>query len=468
MLRVLKIKKQLAEKRKALKACVTEMEELNKREQDIAKAIEEAASDEDMAVVEEAIAAFENDKKKAQEKEANFNKEVEDLEKELSDIESEQDADKAPHEEEKPKEERKGEITMNTRKAYGQRSAQEVRSIIERDDVRSWLDGMRTAIREKRAVSNVGLTIPTDVLPLLKENIVRYSKLLDKVNLVSVSGVGREVVAGTVSEAIWTECCANLNELDLGFNDWEVDCYKVGGYFAVCKANVEDSDYDLAAVILDALGLAIGKAIDKAILFGRNTSANSKMPLGILTRLAQTTEPAGYPTTARTWADLTSHIVSHAASVKGEALFAALIEDSALAASDYSRGELTWVMNDKTYKSLLAASLKYNANGAIVAGVNGTMPVVGGDIEVLNFMPDNIIIAGYYDLYLMGERAGAQFAESEHVRFLNDQVVYKGTARYDGAPIIPEAFVAIGINGATPSAAAVTFPQDTANTEATK
>ena len=84
------------------------------------------------------------------------------------------------------------------------------------------------------------------------------------------------------------------------------------------------------------------------------------------------------------------------------------------------------------------------------------MPVVGGIIEVLSFIPDNVIIAGYFDLYVLAERAGSRFASSEHVRFLQDQPVFKGTARYDGAPAIAEAFVAVGI-GAAPTATAVTF-----------
>jgi hypothetical protein len=38
----------------------------------------------------------------------------------------------------------------------------------------------------------------------------------------------------------------------------------------------------------------------------------------------------------------------------------------------------------------------------------------------------------------------------------------KGTARYDGQPVIAEGFVAIGLNGATPTAA-MTFAADSAN-----
>ena len=97
-----------------------------------------------------------------------------------------------------------------------------------------------------------------------------------------------------------------------------------------------------------------------------------------------------------------------------------------------------------------------------MTGVFNQMPVIGGDIVVLDFLADNIIIGGYFGLYLLGERAGKQFATSEHVRFLQDQTVMKGTARYDGTPVIPEGFVAIGLEGVTPDAT-MTFAADTAN-----
>lgn len=108
--------------------------------------------------------------------------------------------------------------------------------------------------------------------------------------------------------------------------------------------------------------------------------------------------------------------------------------------------------------------MSINAAGAIVTGINNVMPVIGGDIIDLSFVPDDVIIGGYGDCYLLAERAGMNLAQSEHARFVEDQTVFKATARYDGAPIIAEAFVAIGIGGAEPSASAVTFTADTANT----
>ncbi len=183
-----------------------------------------------------------------------------------------------------------------------------------------------------------------------------------------------------------------------------------------------------------------------------------------MSRLAQTEQPAGYSPTARPWADLhTTNIVSISAGTTGVQLFQQIALASGAAKGKYARGEKVWVMNETTYTAIVSAAMTIDAGGAIVAGVNGSMPVIGGIIEVLNFLPDNVIIGGYFELYILAERRGPRFATSEHVRFLQDQTVLKGTARYDGGPAIAEAFVAIGIAGNTPAATGVTFAQDTAN-----
>ena len=92
------------------------------------------------------------------------------------------------------------------------------------------------------------------------------------------------------------------------------------------------------------------------------------------------------------------------------------------------------------------------------------MPVIGGAIEVLDFVPDNDIVGGFFDLYLLGERAGAKFATSEHVKFLQDQTVMKGVARYDGKPSIAEGFMVVNIANTDPTSE-VPFAPDDANTD---
>ena len=460
-LRALMVRKNLDEKKKALEALREKDAEFEKREAELETSIEEASTDEEKAVVEEEVGKFETEKEDHERAKADLNKEVEDLEEELRGIEeADQEAEKRAAEASAEIEKREDNKKMQTRNLF---DTADKAAMIEREDVKAWISEIRSHISEKRDLTNIGLTIPQVMLGLLRENVERYSKLYRHVNVQRIGGTGRQVIMGSVPEAIWTECCGVLNELSLTFNDVEVDCFKIGGFFKVCNSVLEDSDIDLANVLLDAIGQAIGKALDKAILYGHNTAANNKMPLGIVSRLAQTSQPEDYPATARPWVDLhTTNIKSISADKTGVAFFQALIEAAGVIKSNYARGEKVWVMNETTYTALKVQAMSINAAGAVVSGIDGTMPVAGGIFEVLDFIPDNVIIGGYFELYLLAERAGQKFAQSEHAFFVQDQTAFKGTARYDGKPVIAEAFVAIGIKGVTPSAT-MTFAPDTAN-----
>ena len=472
MLKVLLLRKKLDAAKKALDALRAKDADFTKREEELTAAIEEAAAlegegaEDAQKAVEEEADKFDAEKKEHEDAKKSLSDEIAEMENDLAEAEKEQDTTPAADPQPQPETEERKVIAMPTlrNRFFGNMSAEERSRVFAQDDVKNYLANVRSCIKEKRALNNAGLLIPEIFIGLIKENVMRYSKLLRHVNVVPVSGNARQVVQGTIPEAIWTECCAALNELNLTFNDVEVDCFKVAGYFKVCNAVIEDSDIDLASTLLDALSQAIGYSVDKAILYGRNAAGTQKMPLGIVTRLAQTSEPANYPATARPWEDLhTKNIITLAASLTGAALFKQIVLASGAAKGDYSRGEKVWVMNEKTYTKLMAETVSVNAAGQVVTGVAGIMPVVGGVIEVLNFIPDNTIIGGYFDLYLLAERAGSQFASSEHVFFLEDATAFKGTARYDGQPVIAEGFVVIGLENTTPAANSVAFAPDTAN-----
>ena len=442
-LKALMLRKKLNDANKALDALRAKDADFEQRKAELEQSIEEAETDEERAAVEEAVDTFDADLAAHNAEKESLEGQVRQLEADLEAEEKEQDT--TPPAGVTPTAEREDGHKMANRMKFFGMNIQERDAFIAREDVQNFLKEVRTAIKEKRALQNAGLLIPSVMLGLIRENIIRYSKLYEHVYVRPVPGTGRMVIQGAIPEAVWTEMCANLNELDLSFADVEVDGYKVGGYFRVCNATLEDSDIDLAADLIETLGQAIGLALDKAILFGTGT----KMPTGILTALKAV---SGTP-----------NIVSHAASVTEKALFKALVRDSGLAKGKYSRGTKVWVMNETTYTNLIAEALGFDASGAIVSGINGTMPVIGGVIEVLNFIPDNIIIGGYFDLYLLAERAGTVVNTSEHAFWVEDQTGFKGTARYDGKVLDASAFIAVGINGAAPADATVTFAQDTAN-----
>ena len=459
MLRVLILQKELREQKAELEKIEAKAEELEQTRTGLEADIEQASTDEEMQAVREATDQYEAEKRENDGKKDTIEQRVSEIEAEIAELEKNQND---PEPEEKPEpEERHKETQMETRTLMNM-DATETRAFMEREDVKALIQEVRDAFANKRTITGAELTIPEVMLDLLRENIMEFSKLYKHANVVAVKGQAVKPVMGTIPEAVWTQCCGKINDLSLTFNAAEVGCWKVAGYFELCRATEEDSDIDLAGEIVQALGAAIGLALDKALVFGLGT----RMPLGVFTRLAQTSEPADYPADERTWVDLhTSNIITiSAANSTGTALFKNIILAGGAAKGKYSRGEKVWVMNEKTYTNLQAEGVSVNAAGAIVSGVNGTMPVAGGVIEVLDFMPDDMIVAGYFDLYLLAERAGVSIQRSDEVKFLDDASVWKGTARYDGKPVIAEGFVAIGINNTTPSAASITFAPDVANT----
>lgn len=460
-LKVLLLRKKLTDMQTSLADLERTAQGFETREAELAADIEAAQTDEERSVVEAAVESFEQERSQNTTAIEQLRSDIADMENQIR--EAEETSRQARSGQGEHHEERKDDTTMNnaeTRTRFFGMTAQQRDAFMARNDVKEFLQRVRELSHEKRSVTGAELLIPTVMLDLLRQNIGEYSKLISKVNLRSVPGKARQTVAGAIPEAVWTEMCAKLNELAVSFTAVEVDGYKVGGFIAICNAVLEDSDISLAQEIITSLGASIGYALDKAIIYGTGT----KMPMGIVTRLAQSSQPETYPATARAWADLHNSNIQTitAANSTGVKLFQSVLKAFCAAKGKYSRGVKFWAMNEATYNTMMAEAMSINATGAVVAGMNGTMPVVGGDVVTLDFIPDNNIIAGYGDLYLLAERAGTVLAQSEHALFTDDQTVFKGTARYDGLPVIAEGFVAIGINAVAPTTS-MSFAADSAN-----
>lgn len=337
-----------------------------------------------------------------------------------------------------------------TRAAFGE--------LVRQDDNAKMISQIREAMRSQRSITGGELLISESFLGLIRENVPMYSKLYKHTFARSLKGTGRMNVMGSIPEGVWTEMCANLNELVLSFSSVELDGYKVGGFVAVCNALLEDSDINLAREVLDAIIKSIAIGLDKAIVYGTGT----KMPMGIFTRLAQASKPDNYKNSVP-WKDLRTDNLVALNGLTGLDLFQKLLEVSGTVNTDYGTGDIFWAMNRKTKMKLMAQSLGVNANGTIVAGMNDAMPVAGGVIETLSFFPDDVILCGGDGLYALLERSGVTLRTFDQTRAIQDQTLFIGTARYDGIPVIADGFVGISLGEAKPSATAVTFAQDKAN-----
>ena len=460
-LKALLLKKQIDNKNKALAELRAKDADFETREAQLTQAIDEVENDEQRSAMEEEINSFNSEKADHDKAKNDLEREIESLENDLA---SEEDAQNTEPPAEKQPEERKDENPMKTRESNVTMTIRDrLVDIVTRDNVKDYLAEVRAAIKEKRALTGVGLLIPDVMLDLIRYEVARASRLLPFVNVRSVSGVARQNISGVIPEAVWTEMCANLNEVALGFNQIEVDGYKVGAYMAVCNASLEDSDVALANEIVTALGGSIAKALDKAILFGTGT----KMPTGIVTRLKQESQPASWGTNAPAWVDLhsTNILTLNIGSTRGAEFFESLLGALGVAKPVYNDDGLFWVMNRKTHMKVIAKAMAFDSSAALVANTQ-LMPVIGGTVVEFedSEIQDNTIYGGFGGNYLLAERAGIEYANSDIPLFLQDQTVFKATARYDGQPLDGAAFVVVNFNNTSPTTSA-TFPDDWANAD---
>ena len=472
MLKVLMLRRSIDAKKAELAELERKDADFQTREAELETAINEVepGNAEQEAAVNAEIEAYEADKAAHDEAKQKLSADIEGLEAELDEIE--RNAPKPPTpESHKTTDNVRGDMHMETiniralpktARAFDALPAERRSAILAQEDTKTFLSQLRSMKGQSRAITGAELTIPVVFLDLIAENMFRYSKLLNRVRVRNVSGQARQTIAGTVPEAVWTEMCGAINELNFAFNQVTLDGYKVAGYVPVCNSMLEDNDINLASWIVEMLSESIGLAMDKAILYGKGSA--SRMPLGIVTRLAQESAPSDYPANAPAWVDLheTNILKIGGDSVTGAQFWSALMTATGATYTRYNRGTMFWAMNSKTYATLKSKLITFTATGDIVANLFGSLPIVTGDIDVLEFIPDGDIIGGYGDLYLLAQRSGMSIESSYEVQFLQDNTVFRAKQRADGMPIIPGAFVAININNQEVTTA-MDFAADTAN-----
>lgn len=465
-LKVLLMRNKVATKKKLLEELRSKDEGFQTREQELEASIaemDESTPEADRKVVEDAVEDLTKEKDAHEAEKKKLEDEIEELENKIKEQESTPPEPQAGDDQgasQNSRSKRGKDRDMETRTEFFGRTMQERSAIFANEEVKDFMQQVRSCIKEKRAIGNAGLIIPQNFLPMIKEVTEANSKLLKYTNKSDITGTARITIMGSVPEAVWTEQCGKLNELELGFNDVEMDGFKVAGFFKVCNALLEDNDVNLAQELINALGIAIAKAKDKAIVYGTGV----KMPMGIVTRLAQTVKPSDHNDTEREWKDLHESNIKKIENKTGKELFKEIVRCLKMIFTDYDSGNLVWMMNRQTKLDLVVEAMDTNMNATIVSGMNDTMPVVGGKVEELKFMADGDIAFGYMTNYKAVQRKGLQLGQSEHVRFLEDQTVFKGTERFDGKPVIAEAFGLININGKTPTTSIV-FAPDKANEE---
>ena len=192
-LRKLLLRNKLDVKTKALKDLRDKDADFEKREKELEDAINEMneeTSDEDREAVEQQATEF-------QEKKEQHENSKKELEQEIAGIEEELKAEEEKTPAPAPKgEERKRGNKMATRTRFFGLDRQERDAFFTDENLKSFLTEVRTCIKEKRALANVGLIIPDVMLPLIKQVVQENSKLMKYVTVKHVAGTSRQNIMG--------------------------------------------------------------------------------------------------------------------------------------------------------------------------------------------------------------------------------------------------------------------------------
>lgn len=466
-LRVLLLRSRLAPLQTELQTLETTRDGFAAREAELEHDIAEAQTDEERSVVEAAVNAFEQERSanaaditRVQERINEINEEIRSLEEAQTPPASDPPAAEPTGTTNTERSNHSMPINNPERRWFGL-TYQERDALLTRDSTKEFLQRVRQLRAQQNSVTGAELGIPTEFMQILRDLTYQNSKLWPYVHSEAIRGKARQNVAGTGCEAVWSEMLANINEIVMDFTQLEMDGYMLAGYIAISNAVLEDdSDLQLLTSILNAMGEANARGLDKAIVYG----TGKKMPVGFITRLAASAQPEWWNNDQGDFKDLhSSHILKlDIDSTSGAAFFGTLIEALGIADPKYSDGRVFWVMNRKTHIRLMAKALAFDSAAAITAGINNTFPIVGGDIIELDFMADNDIAGGFGSLMRMSEREGASIASSDIPFFLRNMTVYRSIGRYDGKPARGEAFVLVNFHNTAPTTS-ISFAPNLAN-----
>lgn len=466
VLRVLMLRSEIDALRAQLKPLEQTRDGFAAREEQLRQAIAEATTDEERGVVSTAIDTFEQERSTNAAEIARVEGEIAQREEQIRSLEAEQTPPPASNPEsnsgtDNNNHERGNVIMINPDRRWFGLTYQQRDELLARDSTKEFLQRFRALREQQNSATGAELGIPTEYMQILRDLTYQNSKLWPYVHSEAIRGHSRQNIAGTGAEAVWTEMLANINEITLDFTQLEMDGYMLAGYMAISNAVLQDdSDLQLLTSILNAMGEANGRALDKAIVYG----TGKKMPVGFVTRLAAATTPTWWGNDQGDFTDLhTSHILKlDIDTTSGTDFFGALIAALGIADPTYSDGRVFWVMNRKTHIRLMTKALAFNAAAAITAGISNTFPIVGGDIVELEFMADNDIAGGFGSLMRMAEREGLSIASSDIPFFLRNMTVYRSIGRYDGKPARGEAFVMVNFHNTAPTTS-ISFAPNLAN-----
>jgi HK97 family phage major capsid protein len=424
MLKQLKIAKAIEIKREKLKEVEKKEAAVQKRSEDAQEALNEAKTEEDIKTVETEITEIEKEQGEVETEKKTIEAEISQLETELEEVKER--ASEASKQQKNKTERSKGEVESMNRLQV--RELIKTGEYYQRSDVKEFYEQFKNL----RAVTGGELTIPEVVVNRIMDILGDYSTLYPIVDRIQVKGTARILIDTDTTPATWVEQNASLPVGDVGTLAYlDFDGFKVGKVTFVDNYLLQDSVINLDEYVANKIARAISLALDIAILNG--TGAAGKQPTGIIPSI-----PAENQVT----------VDAATASVADYVKPIGLIDTG-----EDVVGEIRAVMRRSTYYAyFLEMTINVNGDGEIVGRLpNLVRPdILGIPVVFSNHMAADTVLFGEFDKYTLVERENIAIDNSEHVRFVEDQMAFRGKGRFDGKPTKPEAFVLITI---TPEAA---------------
>jgi HK97 family phage major capsid protein len=219
--------------------------------------------------------------------------------------------------------------------------------------------------------------------------------------------------------AYWTPESGSITASEPTFAQAALEAKKLAGYTSTTNELAADSSISLEALIIRMFGGAIEFFEEEAFLNGDGAA----QPTGIL-NAAATISVAKETAQAATTIVLENIL----------AMWARLLPTS--------QGNAIWLAHPDTFPQLATMALNVGTGGGPVwmASVVGGAPVTimgrplffSEKCQTLGTVGDLYLIDPSY--YMIGDRQAVTMAASPHVRFQNDETVFRFTERLDGRP----------------------------------
>ena len=422
MLKQLKLRKELELKKQEREALISQEENFKKRSLELEEKLKNATTEGDFSGLTDEIEALEKEKKEAdlEKKKSLIDGEIERIESELQDLEERSKSNNIEKRSEKQMGRMQIRELLRTGEYYREK---EVKEFYEK-------------FKNLRAIGGEGLTIPQLVIDRIMDIVGDYSTLYPLVDKIKVKGTARILIDTDTTPANWIEQVGTIKTGDVGtITHIDFDGFKVGKITFVDNAILQDSIINLDDYVTKKIARAIALALDNAILNG--TGAVDKQPQGIIPNI-----PEGNLVT-----------------VTSGKLVDIIKPIAKIDTGDDSTGEIIAVMKRSTYyDKFLEYSINVNAEGNVVGKLpNLNSPdLLGLRVVFNNHMPANKVLFGEYEKYTLVEREDITIDKSEHVKFAEDQMAFRGKGRFDGKPTKTSAFVLVTL-GETTGGSEVTF-----------